>query len=414
MEIIKYKYKLTMVSSFVGIFIQAIITNLTAILFIPMMHLYDLSYKHLGILVAINFCAQIGSDIIFANKIDKLGYKKLIIPSTIIAFIGLILFGTTPFIFKDNIFIGFCIATVIFASSSGLLEILLSPLVDAIEKEEAKYSSALSLMHSFYAWGQVVTIIGTTILLVVLGTERWFYIPFVWAIVPVINFFMFSKSNFPKTIENIEEGSSRKILKNPIFLLAIGAIMFGGATEVIMNQWTSTFMENSLGLDKTTGDLLGMCGFAVMLGTGRALYGKYGEKYDIKNFLMYGALLAALSYIVVAISPIAGISVIACILAGLCCSLLWPGTLVICADYFKNSGAWMFATLAVAGDIGAAIGPFVTGNIIDSGFMQSFAMNLATQGASVEQITIRVGILISAIFPLIAFMCHFKIKKSLK
>ncbi|MGL4737392.1 MAG: MFS transporter [Cellulosilyticaceae bacterium] len=385
-------YRLTTVSCFVGIFVQAIITNLTAILFIPLMELYGLNYIHLGILVAVNFSAQVASDIIFSGVIDKVGYKKLVMPATVFAFAGLLLFGAAPYLF-ENVFVGILLATIVFAASSGLLEILLSPIINAIPGNDK--GPAMSLMHSFYAWGQVVTIIVTTLLLLVLGRTKWQLILVMWAVVPVINFFMFLRAPFPPTIAEEHRQNMKDLILHPFYLFALAAIFFGAGTEVVMNQWSSAFMEKALSLPKVAGDLLGMCGFAVMLGVGRTVYGVYGQKLNVNKLLIGGSLAGIACYIVVALSPINGINLLACALCGLAASLLWPGTLIITADRFAMAGAWLFAILAAAGDVGAAFGPWLTGEVVNS--------MLVTQP---EQIAIRLGILASVIFPIGAVACH--------
>lgn len=397
MEAVHSKYKLTTVSCFVGIFVQAIITNLAAILFIPLMELYGLTYVHLGILVAVNFSAQVASDIIFSGVIDKVGYKRLVIPSTICALIGLILFGMAPYLF-DNVFIGILLATIVFAAASGLLEILLSPIINAIPGNDK--GPAMSLMHSFYAWGQVATIIITTLFIFFAGGEHWQIIVFAWAIVPLINFFMFLKAPFPDTISEEQRLGMKDLILNPFYLLALAAIFFGAGTEVIMNQWSSTFMEKALELPKVTGDLLGMCGFAVMLGVGRTVYGMYGHKFNISKALIGGSAIGILCYLIVALSPVDGLNLLACAMCGLAASLLWPGTLIITADRFPLAGAWLFAILAAAGDIGAGFGPWLTGE----------AVNMMLIGNS-EQVAIRFGILISVIFPVGAMICHIVLSR---
>ena len=404
----KNSYTLTTYSCFVGIFVQAIIANITAILFIPLMSLYNLSYKHLGILVAINFSSQILSDIVFGKKIDKLGYKKLVIPATLISFVGLLLFAATPILFKENIFIGLIISTIIFSSAAGLLEILLSPIVDSISKENSVGNTAMTLMHSFYAWGQVVTIIITTLFLFIFGYDNWQYIILFWSIVPIINFFMFKNAPFPDTSGEDNHSTNKLLFENKLFILCLLAILFGGASEVIMNQWTSTFLEKSLNIPKVSGDLIGMCGFAIMLGIGRLLHGALGEKFNIKTLLIKGSFFAFISYLIVALSSTNIINLVACIITGFFVSLLWPGTLIIASESFPKAGAWIFAMLAVAGDIGAATGPFLTGIVIDYNLLEivSFGKIIAT-----EELSLRFGILLASIFPLLCCLCHYKINK---
>lgn len=404
------RYKLTTISCFVGIFTQAIIVNLTAILFIPLMSLYGFSYIHLGILVGINFVAQVSADIIFSGLIDKIGFRKITLCTCIIAFSGLVLFALTPNIFQDNIFIGFIISTIIFAFSSGLLEIILSPIIDAIPNEDK--GPAMSLMHSFYAWGQVVTIIITTLFIFFVDNRFWQIIVFIWSLVPLTAFFMFSKSAMPPNSEEHARSKVKDLFFNPFFVYALIAIMFGGATEICMNQWSSTFMNGALNIPKVAGDLLGMCGFAIMLGLGRILYGFLGSKLNINKILVIGSGVSVLCYIIVALSPINAINIIACALTGFFCSLLWPGVLVISSERFPIAGAWMFAILSASGDIGAAAAPYVTGVITEytsNWSISKLIMNIYNTSASGA--TMRLAILISLIFPLVTFISHILISK---
>ncbi|MHB1456344.1 MAG: MFS transporter [Armatimonadota bacterium] len=405
------KFRLTTFSCFVGIFVQAIITNITAILFVPLMGLYGFTYVHLGILVGVNFSAQVMSDIIFSGLIDKLGYRKLVLPACISAFIGLVLFGLTPSIF-NNIFSGMLISTIIFSMASGLLEVLLSPIINAMPNEDK--ACAMSLMHSFYAWGQVATIIVTTVFIFLFGHKHWQIIVLIWAIVPCVNYIMFTKSHFPDIIPDEHRLNMRDIFHKAFYLFALAAILFGAATEVVMNQWASTFTEKSLNISKLVGDLGGMCIFAIMLGLGRMLYGKYGGMLKISNVLIYCSILSIICYLTVAMAP-AGISLAACGICGLGASLLWPGTLVISAERYPLAGAWMFAILAAAGDIGAGVGPWLTGLVIDrsgDSFVTGYLREILN--ISQDQAILRTGILFAVIFPVCTLICHLVLKNMQK
>ncbi len=403
-------YKRTTISCMVGIFTQAIMSNLVAILFIPLMGIYGFTYSQLGLLVAINFTAQVSADIIFSGMIDKLGYRKMVIPTTVCSFVGLIMLGMSPWIFPNDVFLGISVSTVVFAFSSGLLEILLSPIIAAIPNDNK--GGAMSLMHSFYAWGQALCIIITTVLIFVFGDNSWQYICFFWAIVPFINFFMFYGAKFPKTIPEGERQGFKELIFKPFYLLALGAICFGACGEVIMNQWSSTFMENGLGLTKITGDLVGMCGFAIMLGTGRVLYSILADKLNLHRVLILMSLFTSICYIISAVSPFSIISVAACILCGFMSSLLWPGTITLASYKYPLAGAWMFAILAAAGDIGAAFGPWVTGIVVDQNLNSQLAQDFSTYlSVSTEQGAIRIGLLFAAIFPILAMFCHVGMSK---
>jgi len=406
----KKKYRLTTISCFVGIFTQAIITNLTAILFIPLMKLYGFHFVDLGILVGINFATQVSADILFSGAIDKIGFRKIVLPTCVISFVGLILFGLTPMLLPHHVFAGLVVSTILFSFSSGLLEVVLSPIIDAIPNEDK--GMAMSLMHSFYAWGQVATIIITTLFIFVAGNENWQWIVFVWAIVPFTAFILFLKSEMPPNTDEKVRSKVKDMLFHPFFLFALAAILFGGATEVCMNQWASTFMNASLHIPKVMGDLLGMCGFSVMLGLGRTLYGVLGAKISLNKVLIFGSGISVLCYITVALSPFVAVNIIACVLTGLFCSLLWPGVIVLSSERFPLAGAWMFAILAAAGDIGAATGPYLTGIIAEYTGNSSVTIWLmhvfqfSKSGAA-----LRMGILFSCLFPLATFLCQIVIVK---
>lgn len=398
-------YRRTTLGCFVGIFTQAVISNLTAILFVPMMGLYGFEYRQLGILVAVNFLTQTAADFSFSRVIDRVGYRKIVLPTCLASCAGLALFAFSPLLFPLHPFSGILAATVIFSFSSGLLEILLSPIVATIPS--AHKGSAMSLMHSFYAWGQVVTIVVTTLFLFVFGSERWFVIVALWMLVPLGAFLLFVRAPFPDIVPESHRQGMRHLARKPFYLIALLAILFGASSEIVINNWASTFMEKGLALPKLAGDLLGMCGFAAMLGLGRTLYGIFGSKIDISKVTTYGALLAFVCYITVALSTVTALNLAACILCGIAVSLLWPGTIILASDRFPLAGAWMFAILAAFGDIGGAVGPWLTGEVIGS----LAASPAVTRFASwlqvpAEMAAIRCGLLVAAVFPLLAFFCH--------
>lgn len=400
-----HSYRLTTISCFVGIFVQAIVSNLTAILFIPMMDLYGFSYIHLGILVGINFVSQVAADILFSNIIDKKGFRFFVLPTCLIAAGGLLLYTATPLLLPGHEFIGIAVSTVIFAFSSGLLEVLLSPIVDAIPGNDK--GPAMSLMHSFYAWGQLATIIITTLFIFFFKGENWQIIVLIWMVVPLACFFLFLKAPFPPHKSEESRQTMKQLLFRPYYLLALAAIFCGAGTEVVMNQWASTFMDKALELPKIAGDLLGMGGFAVMLGIGRVIYGVRGSRMNLHKVLIGGSILSMICYLTVVFCPFP-LNVAACALCGLGASLLWPGTLVITSAHFPMAGAWLFAILAAAGDIGAAFGSWLTGFVTDSVMGSA---GITWLGGSMEQASMRMGVLAAAFFPLLALLCHIVLQK---
>lgn len=397
------KYKKTLIACLMGIFAQAVASNMTAILFVPIMTLYDLSYVHLGILVAVNFTVQIMADLIFGGLIDRIGYRKLVLPACGLIAAGLLVFACAPllpWVFPTMVF-----ATVLFSFSCGLLEIVLSPMVAAMDDDQDKY---VSLLHSFYAWGQVATILVTTLLLLLLGNRLWFIIPILWTAVPITCFLLFVKAPMPSSIPEEKRTSAREVRRSPVFLLLLGAIFLGAAAEVTMNQWASTFAEKALGMNKTTGDLLCMCGFALAMGVGRLLYSLKGRG-SLQKLLIVSSFGATLCYIAAAVSPWNAVCVAAFILCGLSTALLWPGTVLMAGERFPMTGAWLYASLAVLGDTGAAIAPLITGTLADG--LTSFAGGLVDKFATIIGVSsadgaLRLALLLAAVFPLLCSAVH--------
>lgn len=405
-------YRLTKLGCYTGIFTQAIISCITPILFIPMMELYGLSYTKLGILVGVNFITQVAVDILFSGVIDKYGYRRIALPAILCAVAGLVLFAATPLLFAD-VYVGLVLATVIFAASGGLLEVMISPIVDALPSDDK--GASMSLMHSFFAWGEVITIVLTTLYVFAFGGRHWQLIVLLWALVPLVDFFLFLRAPFPPTTPAEKRDKPKSMLLKPFFLIALLAIMFGASTELVMSQWSSAYMEKALTLPKVVGDLLGMCGFAVFMGIGRTYYGVRGAKLHMGRALILCGSVAAVCYLTVALSPFNGLNILACAVSGLGASLLWPGTLVVCAERYPMGGAWMFAILAAAGDIGGSFGPWLMGIIVDNTQASGPAgwfMNLLN--VSPEQAAMRVGILVCFLFPLGAVICHVILQRMLR
>ncbi len=386
-------YKSTVIACYISNFSQAIVINITPIIFIPLKEQFGFSYSQFGLLVLVNFITQVVVDITFSRAVDKHGFRPFAIAAHIFCGAGLVLFALAPFLIPNNVYLGFLMATLIFSGGGGLFELLLSPIIDAIPSEEKE--KAMSVLHSFYAWGQVAVVMVTT-LSIFMGIP-WWVIVLLWSVIPLLNTFLFAKVPLNRKVEADKVMKIKELLRSPVFLFAFGAILFGGASEVTMAQWASSFMEKGIALPKIVGDMLGMCGFAVMLGIGRLLYGIKGSNIDLERILLYGAMSAVVCYVMVAVSPFPWLSVLACCFTGLCVSLLWPGILVVAANRLPLAGASMFALLAAGGDIGASLGPWLTGIVADWG--TGITVNLPL---SQEQLALRLSILVAVIFPIIA------------
>ena len=408
----KHSYRLTLKACYLGFSVQATVVNLTPVLFIPLRNQFGLSFGSLGLLVFVNFITQVLTDIAFSHIVDKKGYRSFLVLAHIFSAAGFLVFAVSP-LFLDSPYIGFVIGTIIFSAGGGLLELLISPTVNAIPLK-AK-SSTMSLLHSFYAWGQMGVVIITTLFILAFGRQSWPIIMILWAIPPVINAVLFSRTPIAPIVSEDKRESFRRHIRNKFFIAAFFAIAFGGASEIVMNQWASAFMEEVMAIPKALGDISGMSMFAFMLGLGRLLHGKYGEKLNLYKIMLIGTISAVICYLIVAFSPINVLSLAACALCGISVSLLWPGTLVLSAERFPLAGTWLFAFLAAGGDIGASIGPWLVGIVSDNAAKLEFLAQLGKNlGISVVQLGMRTGILIGALFPFGAFLCLRYMRKHIK
>lgn len=389
-------YKSTVAACYIGNFIQAIVINVTPILFIPLREQYGLSYTHFGLLVVVNFASQVLADVLFSKAVDKYGFRPFILMAHILCILGFLLFAITPVVFSDWIFAGFTAATIMFAASGGLLELLLSPIIHMLPGEQKE--QAMALLHSFYCWGQIVVVSLTTVALFL--HVPWWMILCGWTVVPVINFFMFLR--VPICQKSADEILPiRALFCTKVFWISLGAIVFGAASEVTLSQYISTFLDQGLGLEKVWGDMLGVCGFAMAMGIGRTILGTYGNRVDLTKYMMMCSAGAAVCYCVTAVSFSPVISVISCVMSGLFVSILWPGTLVAASQQLPSAGASMFALLAAGGDIGASLGAGMTGRVVDILMSRSIP----------EQMALKIAIAGAAVFPVGAVVFHLLLRR---
>lgn len=353
-------YKETTIACYIGYFIQAIINNLSPILFIIFRQEFGISLSDIGSLILINFLSQTIVDIISVKIVDRVGYKSIILLSHFCAFLGLLLLGTLPR-YSTAPFAALVLATVVSALGSGMIEVTISPIVDAIPSE--KKAADMSLLHSFYCWGQMAVVGLSTIFIRLAGNRFWFVLPLLWALVPLVNLLNFSTLPFPRTLKEDEKIPLRKLLTSKNFVVAMLLMLCAGASELAMSQWSSYFAEAGLGVSKFMGDLLGPCLFAVFMGLGRLLFGIYGSRLDLKKAMFFCAGLCIVCYTVTALSRNPLLSLLSCALTGFSISLFWPGTFSLVSGLYPNGGAAMFGVLAIFGDIGCSLGPWLIGFI---------------------------------------------------
>lgn len=388
----KNNFKITMTACFIGYIVQAIINNFVPLLFVTFQTTYDIPLGNITLLITINFVIQLFIDAFSAWFIDKIGYKTSIILAHVFASLGLILLMFLPDLIPNH-FIGILISVIIYAIGGGLIEVLVSPIMEACPSDNKE--KAMSLLHSFYCWGQVGVVLISTLFFVIFTTANWKILTLIWALIPLFNMILFIIAPINSLNEEGEKGCSiLDLFKMPTFWLLMIMMLCSGAGEQAVSQWASTFSELGLGVSKTIGDLAGPMSFALLMGTSRLIYGKLGEKINLDHFMKLSLFLCIGSYLLISLVPIPAINLIGCGLCGFSVGILWPGTFSKASSTIKNGGTVLFALLALSGDVGCSLGPTL------AGFMSGlFNDNL------------KIGILCAMIFPCLMLFSLFLFKK---
>ena len=390
-----FTYKHTIYASFTGYIVQAIINNFIPLLFLTFQTSYGIPLSKITLLVTFNFGFQLIVDLLAAGFVDKIGYRISIVAAHIFAAAGLVSLTFLPQLFADP-FYGLLIAVLIYAVGGGLLEVLVSPIVEACPTDNKE--SVMSLLHSFYCWGHVGVVLVSTLFFAVVGIDKWHYLAIFWALVPLANTFFFSKVPIRHVIAHDKRGFSLKqLLVNKVFWIMILMMIAAGASEQAVSQWASAFAESGLGVDKTIGDLTGPMMFAIMMGISRLFYGKYGNKIKLQRFMILSGLVCFGSYLIISLSPWPFVSLIGCAICGLSVGIMWPGSFSTAARNIPLGGTMMFAFLALAGDVGCAAGPTLVG------MMSSIFNN-----------DLKKGILTAIVFPVLLLIGLILNKRSIK
>ncbi len=381
--------------------IMAIVANLSPLLFLTFRSIYGISYSLLGTLVLIFFCTQLGIDLIFSFFSHKFNIQATVRILPFLTVSGLVIYALVPTFMPNYAYLGLAVGTALFAVSSGLAEVLMSPIVAAIPSDDPE--GEMSKLHAAYAWGVVFTVIFSTVFLLLFGKENWYILALIFCAFPIFAAALFATSTIPPMQTPEKALGALKMLKNKGIWLCFAAIFLGGAAECTMSQWASGYLEAALGIDKVWGDVFGVALFAVMLGLGRTLYAKMGK--NIARVLFVGAIGATVCYLVAAVSNIAVIGLIACAFTGFFVSMMWPGSILIASDKYPTAGVFIYALMAAGGDLGASIGPQLVGSVTDIALKNQRLISLA-QGLALtpEELGMKLGMLVGMLFPLIAIV----------
>lgn len=357
----KNQYNKTITACFVGYIVQAIINNFVPLLFLTFQRTYDIPLSQITLLVTFNFGVQLLVDLLAIGFVDRIGYRVSMVMAHVLSAAGLILLTILPELFSSP-FAGILISVMVYAVGGGLLEVLVSPVVEACPSDNKE--KAMSMLHSFYCWGHVGVVLLSTVFFRAAGIENWKIMAIVWAVIPICNAFAFTRVPMASLMEEGESGLSLKeLFASKIFWVLLLMMVCAGASEQAVSQWASTFAEKGLEISKTAGDLAGPMAFAVLMGAARAFYGKYGDRIQLDHFMIWSSILCILSYLGIALFPSPVLSLAACAVCGLSVGIMWPGSFSKAAAALPKGGTAMFALLALGGDLGCSGGPTVVGAV---------------------------------------------------
>ena len=393
----KFTAKSTVRASYIGYLTQAITINFAPLLFVTFETSYHISMGKISLLIALSFLTQLATDALVARLSDRLNTRATAIAAHLFAVVGMTGFAWLPDLLPSP-FVGLAISVMIAAIGGGIVEVIISPIVEACPTEEK--SSAMSLLHSFYSWGLAAVVLLSTLFFKTVGIESWRILSCLWALIPAAGAVAFCLVPIYPLDVLSGDGEEKKhsLIKDKTFWIFFIIMFCAGASEMAMIQWASAFAESDLGIPKAIGDLLGPCAFAILMGGVRTFYGRSGGKISLSKFILLSSLLCVASYLIAALSPLPILALVGCALCGLSVAIMWPGTYSLASLHIPFGGVRMFALLAMAGDIGCLIGPTTAGWVAEA-----FGNNL------------RVSFLFSTVFPLIIlFLVGFTLKKKTK
>ncbi len=357
----KNPYQKTIYACFTAYIVQAIVNNFVPLLFLTFQSGYHIPLSRITLLVTFNFGLQLLVDLASVGFVDRIGYRASMVLAHALAALGLALLAILPELLPSP-FLGILLSVMVYAVGGGLIEVVVSPVVEACPSDHKE--QAMSLLHSFYCWGHVAVVLLSTVFFALFSTEHWRVLALAWALVPLGNLFAFLRVPIAPLMKDGEKGLALgELARNKMFWVFLLMMLCAGASEQGVSQWASTFAEKGLGVSKTVGDLAGPMAFAVLMGTSRAVYGKYGEKLDLDRFMAGSALLCAAAYLCVALVPSPVVGLVGCAVCGLSVGIMWPGTFSKAAAGLPRGGTALFALMALAGDMGCSGGPTLVGMV---------------------------------------------------
>lgn len=386
------KYEHTIYASYFGYITQAIVNNFAPLLFLTFSTDYHLTLDKITFITTLNFLVQLITDLLAAKFVDRIGYRPCVVAAHVFSFSGLIAMAFLPDL-MPNSYLGLLVAVMLYAVGGGLIEVLISPIVEACPTE--KKEAAMSLLHSFYCWGHVAVVLLSTLFFKLTGIENWKLLACLWALIPLANTIYFLLVPLYPIVNEQERISVKDMVKQKAFWLLMIIMICAGASEQAMSQWASAFAESALNVSKTVGDLAGPLAFATLMGTARALYGKYSDRLPLQKMMIGSSILCICCYLIAALSGNPVISLLGCALCGFSVGIFWPGTFSTAALALPNTGTAMYALMALAGDVGCSAGPSVVGFI-----------------ANANGNNLKLGLIFAIVFPIVILFGIISVNRS--
>lgn len=384
-------YKKTLIACYLGFVTQAISANFAPLLFLTFKNTYGITLEKIAMIPMVFYLTQLFVDYAATEFADKLGYRICVVASQVLSAFGIASMCILPEIMPTP-FSGILTSVILYAIGSGLIEVLVSPIVEACPFENK--SGMMSLLHSFYCWGAMGVILGSTLFFTIFGINNWKILTLIWAIIPLYNAFNFIKCPIDRLPDSDESMGIRQLFQMPLFCLMILLMVCSGASEACMAQWASAFTESALGVSKTVGDLAGPCLFAMFMGISRMLYGKFSEKLDLIKVMLSCGILCTVCYLLASLSTLPILGLIGCALCGSAVGIMWPGSISISSQNCPRGGTAMFAFLALAGDLGAMISPAMVGSLAERA------------GGN-----LKIGLFVATVFPIVLVFGLLLLKK---
>ena len=388
---IRTQYEHTLYACYIGYITQAIVNNFAPLLFLTFMARYHLGLDQITLITTLNFLVQLVVDLLSTRVIDRVGYRASVLFAHLMAALGMAGLAVLPALL-GSAYAGILLSVVCYAVGGGIIEVLISPIVEACPT--AKKEAAMSLLHSFYCWGHLAVVLLSTLFFTLFGIENWGILAVLWALVPLFNLFYFTLVPIYPIVSEGEQRPLGSLLKSRVFWLVVVLMVCAGASEQAMSQWASSFAESALHVSKTVGDLAGPCAFALTMGTARALYGSFSEKIPLKKAIIASAMLCIVCYLVAVFSPNPVFGLLGCAVTGFSVGIFWPGTFSTAAIQSPGGGTAMYALLALAGDLGCSGGPTVVGLVANA------------NGGSLKS-----GLLVAILFPALILVCINRLKE---